>query len=80
MTLSYCESHLKNMRSLRIAAHRLTSPQFERRPWEVFVVYFDGEDDSMPVENCWTPEEAIAHGAWVPGLLRSRSVAGDDIV
>lgn len=28
--------------------------------WEVFVVYFDGEDDSMPVEGCWTPEEAIA--------------------
>jgi hypothetical protein len=28
--------------------------------WEVFFVYFDGEDDSMPVEGCWTPEEAIA--------------------
>lgn len=28
--------------------------------WEVFFVYFDGEDDSMPVEDCWTPEEAIA--------------------
>ncbi|MFA6265859.1 MAG: hypothetical protein WC670_09125 [Pseudolabrys sp.] len=28
--------------------------------WEVFVVYFDGEDDSMQVMACWTPEEAIA--------------------
>lgn len=28
--------------------------------WEVFVVYFDGEDDSIQVESCWTPEEAIA--------------------
>ena len=28
--------------------------------WEVFFVYFDGEDDSMQVESCWTPEEAIA--------------------
>jgi len=28
--------------------------------WEVFFLYFDGEDDSMPVEGCWTPEEAIA--------------------
>ena len=27
--------------------------------WEVFFVYFDGEDDSMQVESCWTPEEAI---------------------
>jgi hypothetical protein len=26
--------------------------------WEVFVVYFDGEDDSMQVV-AWTPEEAI---------------------
>jgi protoporphyrinogen oxidase len=28
--------------------------------WEVFFVYFDGEDDSMQVTGCWTPEEAIA--------------------
>ena len=29
--------------------------------WEVFFVYLDdGEDDSMQVEGCWTPEEAIA--------------------
>jgi hypothetical protein len=28
--------------------------------WEVFFIYFDGEDDSMPVEDCWPPEEAIA--------------------
>jgi protoporphyrinogen oxidase len=28
--------------------------------WEVYVVYFDGEDDSMQVDGCWTPEEAIA--------------------
>lgn len=28
--------------------------------WEVYFVYFDGEDDSMQVEGCWTPEEAIA--------------------
>jgi hypothetical protein len=28
--------------------------------WEVFFVYFDGDDDSMPVAGCWTPEEAIA--------------------
>jgi hypothetical protein len=28
--------------------------------WEVFFVYFDGEDDSMPITDCGTPEEAIA--------------------
>ena len=29
--------------------------------WEVFFVYLDdGEDESMQVEGCWTPEEAIA--------------------
>lgn len=28
--------------------------------WEVYFVYFDGEDDSMQVTGCWTPEEAIA--------------------
>ena len=28
--------------------------------WEVFFVYFDGEDDSIAVTGCWTPEEAIA--------------------
>lgn len=28
--------------------------------WEVFFVYFDGEDDSMQIVGCWTPEEAIA--------------------
>lgn len=27
--------------------------------WEVFFVYFDGEDDSLQVVT-WTPEEAIA--------------------
>lgn len=28
--------------------------------WEVFFVYLeDGEDDSMQVAGCWTPEEAI---------------------
>jgi hypothetical protein len=28
--------------------------------WEVYVVYLDGEDDSLTVVGCWTPEEAIA--------------------
>ena len=29
--------------------------------WEVFIRYLDdGEDDSMQVTSCWTPEEAIA--------------------
>jgi hypothetical protein len=29
--------------------------------WEVYVVYLeDGEDDSLQVAGCWTPEEAIA--------------------
>lgn len=28
--------------------------------WEVYFVYLDGEDDSMAVSGCWTPEEAIA--------------------
>lgn len=29
--------------------------------WEVFIRYLeDGEDDSLQVESCWTPEEAIA--------------------
>lgn len=29
--------------------------------WDVYFVYLeDGEDDSMQVEGCWTPEEAIA--------------------
>lgn len=28
--------------------------------WDVYFVYFDGEDDSMRVEACWTAEEAIA--------------------
>jgi len=29
--------------------------------WEVYFVYLeDGEDDSMQVSGCWTPEEAIA--------------------
>ena len=29
--------------------------------WEVFFVDLeDGENDSMQVEGCWTPEEAIA--------------------
>ena len=27
--------------------------------WDVFFVYFDGDDDSLRVEGCWTPEEAI---------------------
>jgi hypothetical protein len=28
--------------------------------WDVFLVYFDSEDDSLRVAGCWTPEEAIA--------------------
>ncbi|HEY0302138.1 MAG TPA: hypothetical protein VGC36_12415 [Rhizomicrobium sp.] len=29
--------------------------------WEVFIVYLeDGDDDSIQVESCWMPEEAIA--------------------
>lgn len=28
--------------------------------WEVFFVYLDGEDDSMAIAGCWTPEEVIA--------------------
>ena len=28
--------------------------------WDVFFVYFDGDDDSLRVTGCWTPEEAIA--------------------
>lgn len=28
--------------------------------WEVYFVYLDGEDDSMAISECWTPEEAIA--------------------
>ena len=29
--------------------------------WDVFIRYLeDGEDDSLEVEGCWTPEEAIA--------------------
>ncbi|HET9617045.1 MAG TPA: hypothetical protein VFP74_07720 [Pseudolabrys sp.] len=28
--------------------------------WDVFFVYFDGDDDSLHVTGCWTPEEAIA--------------------
>jgi len=29
--------------------------------WEVFIRYLeDGEDDSLEVTGCWTPEEAIA--------------------
>jgi hypothetical protein len=28
--------------------------------WDVYFVYFDGEDDSMQVEGLWTAEEAIA--------------------
>jgi hypothetical protein len=27
--------------------------------WEVYFVYLDGEDDSLTVSGCWTPEEAI---------------------
>lgn len=28
--------------------------------WEVYFVYPDGDDDSMEVSGCATPEEAIA--------------------
>jgi len=28
--------------------------------WDVYFVYLDGEDDSLQVTGCWTPEEAIA--------------------
>lgn len=28
--------------------------------WDVFIVYLDGEDDSMAVSHCWTVEEAAA--------------------
>ncbi|MCF8478580.1 MAG: hypothetical protein K9G60_16250 [Pseudolabrys sp.] len=38
-------------------------PSVPKKPsghsWEVFFVYFDGEDDSIQVV-AWTPEEAIA--------------------
>lgn len=28
--------------------------------WDVYFVYFDGDDDSLRVDACWTAEEAIA--------------------
>jgi hypothetical protein len=28
--------------------------------WEVFIVYLDGDDDSLTVSNCWTVVEAAA--------------------
>ena len=28
--------------------------------WEVYFVYFDGENDSMAVSACWTVEDAAA--------------------
>jgi hypothetical protein len=27
--------------------------------WEIHFVYPDGDDDSVAVSGCWTPEEAI---------------------
>lgn len=36
------------------------SPKRGGFDWEVYFVYLDGENDSMAVSNCWTPEEAIA--------------------
>jgi hypothetical protein len=38
----------------------VTLPKRSGFDWEVYFVYLDGEDDSMTVSNCWTPEEAIA--------------------
>lgn len=28
--------------------------------WQVYILYLDGDDDSLEVAGCWTPEEAIA--------------------
>jgi len=28
--------------------------------WQVYFLYLDGDDDSLDVSGCWTPEEAIA--------------------
>lgn len=28
--------------------------------WQVYILYLDGDDDSLEVSGCWTPEEAIA--------------------
>ena len=36
------------------------SPKRGGFDWEVFIVYLDGDDDSLTVSNCWTVEEAAA--------------------
>jgi hypothetical protein len=28
--------------------------------WEVYIIYLDGENDSLTVSSCWTVEEAAA--------------------
>ncbi len=35
------------------------SPKRGGFDWEVYFVHLDGEDDSLAVSGCWTPEEAI---------------------
>jgi hypothetical protein len=37
-----------------------TPPKRGGFDWEVFIVYLDGDDDSLTVSNCWTVEEAAA--------------------
>lgn len=34
------------------------SPKRGGFDWEVYIVYLDGEDDSLTVSNCWTVEDA----------------------
>ena len=38
----------------------VTLPKRSGFDWEVYIVYLDGEDDSLMVSNCWTVEEAAA--------------------
>jgi hypothetical protein len=35
-----------------------TPPKRGGFDWEVYIVYLDGEDDSLTVSNCWTVEDA----------------------
>ncbi len=36
------------------------SPKRGGFDWEVYIVYLDGDDDSLTVSNCWTVEEAAS--------------------
>ncbi len=38
------------------------SPKRGGFDWEVFILYLDGEDDSLTVSNCWTVEDAVTEG------------------